>query len=167
MRAPIGSLVLSPRAAMYTAENRGMFSRRTNALASPDLSISSVFFFSLLTIILYVRCSDNPIPGDATGTFLVFFCALAILIPYLQSCSPSRLDQVATIFAVDALPGSCVWSHPLILLLASPRSPPFISPPFISPPSMSRRLTTPSTRGVHCLVHVASLPYLYRLALPL
>jgi hypothetical protein len=65
-------------------------------------------------------------------------------------------------FAVDALPGSRVWSYLLILLLASPRS-----PPFNSSLSMSRRLTTPSTRDVRSLVHVASLPYLYRLALPL
>ena len=82
-----------------------------------------------------------------------------VFLSYLRFCSPSGLDQATMMFALDALPGSCVWSHLLILPLASPRY-----SPVISPLSMSRRQATPSTRVVHCLVHVASLPYLYQLA---
>lgn len=111
-----------------------------------------MFVSSFLIIILYTSCSDKPIPGYAPGALLVFFCALAFLLSCLRFYSPSRLDQAATMSTDGALPGFCMWSHLLILLLCSPRS-----SPFYSPPSMSRRLATRSMRGVHCPGHVASL----------
>lgn len=133
-----------------------IFSQQTDSFASPDLSGVYLFVSDNHTVYKLFR---QPHPRLCTRHFIGLLLCSHVFLSCLRFCSPSRLDQATIMFAVDALPGSCVRSHLLVLLRSSPRS-----SPFISPPSMSRRLATPSTRGVHCLVHVASLPYLYRLA---
>ena len=93
---------------------------------SCHLIVRPVFICSFLIIILYTSGSRNCVPGYAPGTLLVFFCALATLLPYLRFYSSPRLEQAATMFTIGALRGSCVWSHLLVLLPSSPRSLPLL-----------------------------------------
>lgn len=132
-----------------------IFSQRTDSFANPGLSGVCLFVYNHT---VYKQFGQSH-PRLCTRHFIGLLLCSHVFLSYLRFCSPSRLDQATMVFAVDTLLGSCVWSHQLILLLSSARS-----SPFTSPLSMSRRLATPSTRGLHCLVHVASLPYLYRLA---
>jgi hypothetical protein len=87
------------------------------------------FFFLLIILFTSYSAYDKPwlIPGRSSWSCVY---ALALVLS-LQSCSPSRLGQVAMAFGLGALLLACLWFHTL------PDPPPQSSPLSLSSSSIS------------------------------